>query len=179
MFSELTQAEIINGAVLAATLHGDVGTRRIGAFRVLRPFVLAGAIIPLFISPLTTHGTGLTLELAGALAGVVGGLAAMALTKVYRSPETGKPVSRAGWPYALLWVLVIGARAFFSYGSFHLFPNQLAHWCETNQVTGDAITDALILMAVAMVMVRSVGLAARAALLRRAEAPSPVDAISA
>ncbi|HEX4789422.1 MAG TPA: hypothetical protein VH372_13220 [Actinospica sp.] len=172
MFSELAQAEIINGAVLAATLHGDVGTRKIGPFRVLRPFLIAGAIIPLFISPLTTHGTGLTLELAGTLAGIVGGLAAMALTKVYRSPETGRPVSKAGWPYALLWILVIGARAFFSYGCFHLFPTQLAHWCQTNQVTGDAITDALILMAVAMVVVRTLGLAVRAGLLRRAETPS-------
>jgi hypothetical protein len=170
MFSELANAEIINGAVLVATLHSDVGRdKKIGPMRVLRPFVLAGAIIPLFISPLTTHGTGLTLELVGAAAGIVGGLAALALTEVHRSPRTGKPATRAGWPYALLWTLVIAARAFFSYGCSHLFPNQLTHWCVTNHVTADALTDSLILMAVGMVLVCTLGLTIRAGLLPRAE----------
>jgi hypothetical protein len=166
MFSELTQAELVNGLVLVATLHTDLGSdRKIGPMRVLRPFAVAAAIVPLFISPLTTHGTGLAVELAGVAAGIVGGLAALALTRVYRSAETGKPVSRAGWPYALLWLLVIGGRALFSWGCFHLFPHQLGDWCQAHQVTGDAITDGLILMAVAMLAVRSLGLAARAGLL--------------
>ena len=162
MFSELTQAELINGAVLLATLHSDLGRhRKIGPMRLLRPLGIAAAIVPLFISPVVTHGAGLAVELAGVAAGLVGGLAAVSLMRVYRSPETGKAVSRAGWPYALLWTLVIGARAAFSYGSFHWFPNQLTHWCEVHQVTGDAITNGLIFMAVAMLVTRTLGLVAR------------------
>ena len=42
-----------------------------------------------------------------------------ALMRVYRSPQTGKPVTRAGFPYALAWTLVIAARVAFSYGSAH------------------------------------------------------------
>lgn len=164
--NELTQAEIINGAVLLVSLHSDVGrAKKIGAFRVLRPFVTAAAIVPAFIAAPATHGTGLAVELAGTAAGVLGGLAAMALTRVYRSPETSRPVSSAGWPYALLWTLVIGARAFFSWGSAHLFSRQLGDWCAAHQVTADALTDGLIFMAVAMVLVRSIGLVARAGLL--------------
>src|SRR5207302_810425 len=163
MFTELAQAEIVNGAVLAATLWSDLGTdRKIGKVRLLRPAVLAAAIVPLFIAPVATHGTGVAVELAGVAAGVLGGLAAIALTKVYRHPETGVPVSRAAWPYAWLWILVIGARAAFSYGCFHWFPTQLAHWCQAHQVTGDAITDGLVFMAVAMLLTRTLGLAARA-----------------
>ena len=170
MFTELTQAEIINGAVLVATLHSDLGRqRKIGPMRLLRPLLLAGGIVPLFIGPIVTHGAGLALELAGTAAGLIGGLAALSLMRVYRSPGTGKPVSAAGWPLALLWVLVIGARAAFSYGSFHWFPSQLTQWCIAHQVSGAAITDALIFMAVTMVATRTLGLTARAAALPHEE----------
>jgi hypothetical protein len=171
MLSELTQAEIINGAVLVVTLHGDLGRhRKIGPVRLLRPIVVAAGIVPLFIDPLVTHGAGLAVELAGTAAGMLGGLAALALTRVYRSPRTGKPVSHATWPYALLWTLVIGARAAFSYGAAHWFPAQLDQWCLVRHVTGDAITDGLIFMAVAMILTRTAGLAARAAALPAAAA---------
>jgi hypothetical protein len=180
MFSELVQAEIVNGAVLIATLEADLGThRKIGPMRVLRPALVAGAIVPLFIDPVVTHGTGLALELAGVAAGMLGGLAALALTRVYRSPRTGKPVSRATWLYALLWTLVIGARAAFSYGATHWFPAQLDQWCLAHQVTGAAITDGLIFMAVAMLLTRTLGLAARAATLPPATTGSPVSAYPA
>lgn len=166
MFTELAQAEIINGAVLAATLHSDLGAdRKIGPVRLLRPVLLAGGIVPLFIDPAVTHGAGLAVELAGVAAGVLGGLAALALARVYRSPRTGKPASRATWGYAALWTLVIGARAAFSYGAYHWFPAQLAQWCTAHQVTGAAITDGLIFMAVAMLLTRTLGLGIRAAAL--------------
>ncbi len=170
MLTELTQAEIVNGAVLVATLHGDLGAhRRITAMRLLRPAMVAAGIIPLFIDPVVTHGTGVAVELAGVAAGVLGGLAAIALTKVYRHPVTGAAVSHATWPYALLWTLVIGARAAFSYGSAHWFPAQLADWCRVHQVTGAAITDGLIFMAVGMLLIRTLGLAARTATLPAAD----------
>ncbi|HEV3171779.1 MAG TPA: hypothetical protein VGZ32_15615 [Actinocrinis sp.] len=168
MFTALTQAEIVNGAVLIATLHSDLGAhRKIGALRILRPAAIAAGVIPLFLDPVVTHGNGLAVELAGVAAGLLGGLAALGLTRVYRSPRTGKPVSRAMWPYALLWIVVIGARAAFSYGASHWFPTQLASWCQAHQVTGAAITDGLIFMAVAMLLTRTLGLAARAAALPR------------
>lgn len=180
MFTELTQAEIVNGLVLVATLEADLGAhRKIGPLRILRPAAIAAGIIPLFVSPVVTHGTGLAVELAGAAAGLLGGLIAATLTKVYRSPKTGKPVSHATWPYALLWTLVIGARAAFSYGSFHWFPNQLTSWCVAHHVTGDAITDGLIFMAVAMLLTRTLSLAARAATLPAVRSnPSAASAVT-
>jgi hypothetical protein len=65
---------------------------------------------------------------------------------------------------------VIGARAAFSYGAAHWFPAQLDQWCLVRHVTGDAITDGLIFMAVAMILTRTAGLAARAAALPAAAA---------
>jgi hypothetical protein len=176
MFSELTQAEFVNGFVLIAVMHNDLGAhRKIGPVRLLTPAVVAGAIVPLFIDPVVTHGNGLAVELAGTAAGIVGGLAALALISVHRSPRSGKPVSRATWPYALLWTLVIGARAAFSYGATHWFPVQLAQWGMAHHVTGAAITNGLIFMAVAMLLTRTLGLGARAAALPRAMTDSTVS----
>ena len=56
--SPLTQAMIINGAVLFATLECDLGPhRKIGAFRILRTPVVLAAVIPLFLDRPVTHGT--------------------------------------------------------------------------------------------------------------------------
>ena len=166
MLSELTQAEIVNGVVLATVLASDLGpARKIGPMRYLRPVIAAAVIIPLFISKPATHGTGLAVELAGVAAGLLGGLAAAALMRVYRSPKTGEPVSRAGWPYAALWIVVVGARAAFSYGSAHWFPAQIASWAIASHVTLAAITDGLIFMAVVMVLVRTAALRVRASRL--------------
>jgi len=90
--------------------------------------------------------------------------------RVYRSPRTGKPVSAAGLPYAIVWTFIVAARAAFSIGATHWFPAQLAQWCATHQVTGAAITDGLIFMAITMVLIRTAGLAARATRLPRTPA---------
>ena len=113
-----------------------------------------GDLIPLFVSRPVTHGSG---------------LAVAALMGVYRSPRTGQPVSRAAVPYAIFWVVVIGARTAFSYGAGHWFQGPLVSWAIANQVTVAAITDGLIFMAVAMVLVRTIGLGVRASRLPSAE----------
>jgi hypothetical protein len=155
----LQQALIINAIVLFAVLEADLGShRKITKFRILRPLVLAGAIVPLYLTGLQTAGTGLVLELTLAVAGIALGLTAVALMTVYRSPQTGKPVTRSGFGYATLWVLVIGARSAFSYGSVHRFGPQLGHWMARHSVTSGALTDALIFMAVGMLVTRTVGI---------------------
>jgi hypothetical protein len=82
--------------------------------------------------------------------------------RVYRSPRTGRPVTAAGLPYAIAWIIIVGARAAFSYGAEHWFPAQLDQWCLSHQVTAAAITDGLIFMAITMVLVRTASLGLRA-----------------
>ena len=132
MLSQLTEAMIVNGVVLATVLASDLGpARKIGPMRLLRPVIAAAVIIPLFVTPAghprDRPGRGDRRRRSPAL---LGGLAAAALMGVYRSPETGRPVSRAGAPYAIFWTVVIGARAAFSYGAAHWFTGpdgQLGH----------------------------------------------------
>ncbi|HEY2131124.1 MAG TPA: hypothetical protein VGH77_28470 [Streptosporangiaceae bacterium] len=161
--STVDQALLINVIVLFVVLEADVGPhRKIGRFRIARPLVLAGVIVPIYLKSLTTHGTGLYLELAGTAAGILLGLMATGLMKVYRSPKTGRPVSRADFGYAVLWIIVIGARSAFSYGSAHWFGPQLGTWMTTHHVVSAAITDTLLLMALGMLLTRTLGLAVRA-----------------
>ena len=163
MPSELTDAMIINGAVLVAVLEGDLGPhRKIGRIRILRPLITIALVVPLFIDRPVTRGNGLLVELAGIAAGLLCGLVVTALMRVYRSPRTGKPVSAAGFPYAIVWAVIVGARAAFSYGASNWFPAQLTQWAVTHQVTTAAITDGLIFMAITMVLVRTLGLYTRA-----------------
>ena len=132
--------------------------------------IAAAVIVPLFVDRPVTHGTGLLVEVAGILAGLLGGLAVAALMGVYRSPDTGKPVTSAGWPYAIFWTVVIGARAAFSWGAAHWFTGSLVSWAIANQVSTAAITDGLIFMALAMVLVRTAGIGFRASRLPGAPA---------
>jgi hypothetical protein len=169
--SPLTEAMIINGAVLIAVLEGDLGPhRKIGKLRILRPLITVALIIPLFIASPVTHGNGLLIELAGVAAGLIGGTVVSALMRVYRSPKTGRPVSAAGLPYAIVWVVIVGARAAFSIGATNWFPAQLDQWCFIHQVSGAAITDGLIFMALTMVLVRTASLGTRARRLQHAPA---------
>lgn len=172
---------ILNLAVLFVVLESDLGMRKVTKFRVLRPVITSAAIVPIFIAQLATSGYGLTLEIAGAAAGLLLGLLASAFMPVYEGVARGRRCakSRAGIGYALTWIAVVGARIAFSYGSAHVFGRQLGEWMATHSVSQDALTDALIFMAVIMMLTRTALLQvkARAALTRTqpTEAPLPVD----
>jgi hypothetical protein len=75
---------------------------------------------------------------------------------------------------------VIAARSGLSIGAVRWFNHPLATWMASHQVTGAAITDTLIIMAVAMAVAmtvaRALGLALRANQIRR---ETPVAQIAA
>jgi hypothetical protein len=163
----LTKALIVNGLVLFAVLEADLGSRKVTTFRLLRPLLLAAAIVPMFLEAIVTHGTGLALEIGGGVAGVLLGLSAAGVMSIHREPETGRIMTRAGAAYAALWIAVIAARSCFSIGAAHWFSHPLATWMVHHQVTAAAITDTLIIMAVGMTLARTLGLAVRANEIRR------------
>ena len=153
---------IVNIIVLASVLGTDLGRRKVGTARLLRPAIAAAVIVPLYVKHPATSGAGLALELAGATLGLLLGLAAAALLKTRRDAGTGVVHTHGGTGYAALWTAVIGARVTFSYGASHWFTNQLGRWMYEHQVSVDALTDALIVMAIAMMLGRTGALAAKA-----------------
>jgi hypothetical protein len=108
------------------------------------------------------------VELAGIGTGIVLGVVAAALMRVYAAGDG--PYSYAALPYALLWVAVVGARLWFAYAANHDIRVPLGTWMFAHRLTSSALVDAFIFLALAMVLPRTGSLAVRSRALRGAPA---------
>jgi hypothetical protein len=162
---------IVNLVVLFAVLEADLGHRAVSRFRTLRPLLMVGGLVPMFVDRPATTGTGELLELLLAGLGVLLGVfASTRLMHIGFDEAKQRPVSSAGTGYGLFWGAVVGARLAFTYGSDHWFGTQLGHWMATNGVSVDALTDSLIFMAIAMAVARTLRLAVGRAQVRHSAA---------
>jgi hypothetical protein len=156
-----TSAIILSAAILLGVLSSDIGRRAITTHRLLRPLLIAAGAGTLYLTALATSGAGLALELACVGAGSLLGLLAASLMRVERGPDGGGACTQAGIGYALVWIVTIAARLAFIYGSAHWFSGSLDSWMRTNHITAAALTDALVLMALAMTVTRTLSLLIR------------------
>jgi hypothetical protein len=156
-----TSAIVLTAAILAGVFISDLGRRAVTTHRLLRPLMIAGGAGAVYLTALATSGAGLALELAGAGTGALLGLLAAGLMRVERDPRGGEAFSRAGVGYALIWISAASARLAFIYGSEHWFSGSLDSWMLAHHVSADALTDALVIMALAMTTARTLSLLIR------------------
>jgi hypothetical protein len=156
---------IINLVVLGAVYEADLGHRKITHFRLIRPLLLVAGIVLFYFKTVGTTGNALTFELILLVLGIGLGVAAGSLFHVYW--DKGASWSRAGFSYAALCAAVIGARLVCVYATYH--SQALDRWLTTRGLSSDTITDALLFMAVAMVLARTASLRVRAQRLHGAD----------
>src|SRR6266536_1242376 len=113
---------ILNLVIPAAVLFSDMGQRKVGPLRLLRPFITAAAVVPFFIK--------------GA-----------AVIRVRYDAPSGQAVSHAGLPYALVWIAVVAGRLYFAYGANHVFGASLGSWMATTHISVGARTGVLAVKA--------------------------------
>ncbi|MBV9792936.1 MAG: hypothetical protein JO016_03275 [Actinobacteria bacterium] len=175
-----TNVVILQLVLLGVVLESDLGRKKVGLFRVLRPVVTVILIVPFFFTSLPTGRNDLLLQGAGVLAGALLGLFCMTpwFVKIGWDPAfrsrwfrnrmpRARVVTHAGVGYAAIWIVFTVARLWFAYGSQHEFPVQVGQFVATNHLSGDALTNAFIFLSIAMSLFRSVMLAGRAQRVRR------------
>jgi hypothetical protein len=156
-----TNALILTAVILTGVLLSDLGHRAITGKRLLRPLVIAGVAGSIYLSGFATSGGGLAIELAGAGTGALLGLLAASFMRVERERHDGEAFTHAGGPYALIWIATALARLAFIYGSEHWFAASLGSWMLAHHITTAALTDALVLEALAMTCARTLSLLVR------------------
>ncbi len=169
-----TSVWVVNLVVLGVILEADLGRRRVGWFRVLRPLAGTAAVVVLYLSAVPTSGHNVALYAAGVGAGVILGLASHLFVTIHYDDVRGRPVSRARFGYAGFWVVIFAARLGFVYGAEHLFSGALGQFLVAHQLSVAGLTDALIFMAIAMALARSVLLEGRALAVCHAQAARQV-----
>ena len=120
------------------------------------PVLAVGAAAVLFLHSVPLGGNDIVLELAcilvGATMGAIGGLA----TYLRRGAD-GRPLGRAGWLAASMWVGGVGARLVFAIAASNGAGPAIARFSVANHITGSAAwVAALIMMALADVLTRLV-----------------------
>lgn len=144
----------LNLIVFAVAVHSDLGRRKVGPFRVLRPLVTAVVIVPFFLKGLFFSGNALNLELTGTAIGILLGLLATSPMRFQYDAEESRVFTRAGVIYAAAWGVVTAGKICFSYGAQHWFPRQLGKWMYQNSLTPHSLTAAIICLNIAMMLAR-------------------------
>lgn len=146
----------------------QVGYRRLTPRRLLLPFVLAGIVAYHYLHGVPSAGGDLDFDLSLSLVGVLCGILAGSLMNVERDEQTGRIMTRAGVAFASLWIIVFGGRLAFAWAATHLWSHQVAQFSIQHAITGSAAwTAAFVLMAISMVVARTLVVAARALVLDR------------
>jgi len=120
------------------------------------PVLAVGIAAVLFLHSVPLGGRDIALELAcvsaGALMGAIGGL-----TTHLRLDADGRPLGRAGWIAAGMWVGGVGARLAFAVAVSYGAGPAIKSFSLANHITGSAAwVAALIMMAMADVLSRLV-----------------------
>jgi hypothetical protein len=156
-----TTGYVIN-ALLVLIVIRQIRESRLDLMSLVLPIALVGLAAAYYLHSIPTAGNDALLEVGLATMGLTLGTLCAVFT-VVRHTADGSTVSRATAIAAILWIAGIGSRIVFAYSTSHGFGPTIAIFSQTHNITtGAAWTAALVMMALAEVISRTVTLHVRA-----------------
>jgi len=138
------------------------------------PVLAVGAAAVMFLHSVPAGGNDIALELLGVLAGAAMGAVGGLATRLRRGTD-GRPLGRAGWLAASMWVAGVGARMAFAFAATHGAGPMIGRFSIAHHITGSgAWVAALVMMALADVLTRLAVVYLRG---RRLAGPAAVPAL--
>jgi hypothetical protein len=151
----MTFTDYVLDIVLIAIVIRQVRESRLDLRAVLLPVGICVFVCSHYLKALPTDGNDLLLIGGFAAVGVLCGAVSAAATRV-RSDGGDHALIKAGWVAAGIWVASMGFRLGFAIWSSHGGSDDLTRFSIEHHITGgDAWTDALVLMAMGEVFVRT------------------------
>lgn len=151
---------ILTIALLGWALLRNVGTREVTRSTFVLPLVLVAVASAFFLFPVPSSGNDVGLIVAFGAAGVLLGLAASAATRLQR--RDGVVLATAGALFAGLWIAMIAARIAFAEWATGSGAQTVGLFSREHLITGaDAWTAAFVVMALGMVLARTLHLIVR------------------
>ncbi|MGH2874518.1 MAG: hypothetical protein ACRDL5_18920 [Solirubrobacteraceae bacterium] len=128
---------------------------------LLRPLVIVGIAVVVYMNGLPTAGNNLVLIGLLAAFGAAIGIAS-GVTVRLRPGRNGQVLARAGWAAAFLWVLGMGSRFAFAFWATHGGSSAIGQFSVQHAISGgQAWTAALLMMALLEVCGRTLALVIR------------------
>ena len=156
--------------VLIGLVVIQIRGRRLSPVQVLLPIVIVGWAIVTYVHEIPTNGNSLVLIAIAIAVGALIGIGVGLLTNL--RVDSGRVIAQAGLWAAVLWVVGMGSRLVFQLFATNGGGESIGRFSVTHEIDPTAWAPALILMAAATILLRTVLLLTRAARLRQASASS-------
>lgn len=169
--------DYIIDSVLVLLVLLQIKERPMTRRELLRPVVIVGAFVAIYLNGIPTAGNDLVLVTALALLGATIGIASGLAVRMRKNAD-GVVTGRGTWASAIFWVLGMGSRFGFLIWMTHGGVDTIARFSAQHSITSsEAWTAALLAMAVFEVLGRTLAQAIRWQRLLTA-APQPQLATS-
>jgi hypothetical protein len=157
----VSATDYVINAILVLLVLRQIRENRLDLVSLALPVVLVGAAAAYYLHSVPTAGNDIALDLILASAGAILGVACALTTRMRRGAD-GVALARAGVVAAILWVVGIGARMGFALYSSHGGGPAIARFSIAHHITSSAAwVAALVMMALAEVIARTVTLRVR------------------
>ncbi|WP_327326569.1 hypothetical protein OG735_31835 [Streptomyces sp. NBC_01210] len=163
MTDAMLDALFLSGILITIVLTTQVGRHRFGVLKLLMPLGLVAYFAYDMLHNLKATQPNLTSAGVGIAIGAAIGVGLLYTMRVENDAATGKTYTRAGWSYLAIWMAVLVGRLSFiwSLENIDSFRADFGKWTVEQQIDPDGVAAFFVLMAMAMVLVRTVGVAIR------------------